>query len=48
MKTAIAISPAIGRLERCEDPACCHAGKPDGEDHAEDYPDDPAQPARSA
>ena len=30
------------RLERGEDPACGRDGKPDGEDRAEDCPDDPA------
>ncbi len=30
------------RLERCNDPARGREGKPDGEDRAEDYPDDPA------
>ena len=29
-------------LERCEDPARDRDGKPDGEDRAEDCPDDPA------
>ncbi len=35
------------RLERCEDPARGREGKPDGEDRAEDYPDDPAHVLRS-
>jgi hypothetical protein len=30
------------RLERGDDPARNRDGKPDGEDHAEDCPDDPA------
>jgi hypothetical protein len=43
MKTVIAISPMMTNgLERREDPARNRDDKPDGEDRAEDCPDDPA------
>ena len=44
MKTAIAISPMMRNvLERGEDPAPGRDGTPDGEDRAQDCPDDPAR-----